>query len=553
MYQALYRKWRPKAFDDVVGQEHITQTLKRQITSGRLSHAYLFVGTRGTGKTTCAKILSRAVNCRHPDNGNPCNACASCLGIENGSILDVLELDAASNNGVDNVRALREEAVFTPVEVKKRVYIIDEVHMLSTAAFNALLKILEEPPEHLIFILATTEIHKVPATILSRCQRFTFKRGLPPAIAERLLYVAGREGIALTGDAAALLARLSDGSFRDALSLLDQCASEETVDYNRVVSAIGLAGESETTELLNAVAENDTAAALRLVDRFYLDGKVMASILEELTLLVRDVLITALMPKGGNGLLSGGFDQVVLQGLTKRFTAERLLLMLDLLRETAQDLSKSAGGRLAVELCLMRLCDQRLTGDRMPAPGPVSVKAAPAAPAGYHPEGSQAKPLQAETVSAGNGKAVPIQDAVPNKTAAGTEAAEMPSSEGSAAEPDGESPVTAPDAATSDVWDKILGLIKSKIDIPLYAILYDPTQTTALIDNGSLTIKVKNQFVANMINAPAVIETLKETAAAVLKKPVAVRITREDDSASGGGSKLDALTGRFPGVVKVEE
>ena len=195
MYQALYRKWRPRTFDDVVGQDHITETLKRQVASGRLSHAYLFTGTRGTGKTTCAKILSRAVNCQNPVDGNPCNQCPACLGIENGSILDVLELDAASNNGVDQVRALRDEAVYTPAAVRKRVYIVDEVHMLSTPAFNALLKILEEPPEHLMFILATTELHKVPATIKSRCQQFSFKRILPGQIAQRLGYVAGQEGI----------------------------------------------------------------------------------------------------------------------------------------------------------------------------------------------------------------------------------------------------------------------------------------------------------------------------------------------------------------------
>ena len=195
MYQALYRKWRPKVFSDVIGQEHITETLKKQVAEGRTSHAYLFTGTRGTGKTTCAKILAKAVNCEHPVNGDPCCQCPSCLGIENGSFLDVLELDAASNNGVDQVRALRDEAIYAPANVKKRVYIVDEVHMLSTAAFNALLKILEEPPAHLMFILATTELHKVPATILSRCQRYAFKRILPADIAKRLTYVAGQEHI----------------------------------------------------------------------------------------------------------------------------------------------------------------------------------------------------------------------------------------------------------------------------------------------------------------------------------------------------------------------
>ena len=225
MYQALYRKWRPKTFSDVIGQSHITQTLRKQVAEGRTSHAYLFTGTRGTGKTTCAKILAKAVNCEHPMDGDPCCQCPSCVGIENGSFLDVLELDAASNNGVDQVRALRDEAIYAPANVKKRVYIVDEVHMLSTPAFNALLKILEEPPEHLMFILATTELHKVPATILSRCQRFSFRRIQPRDIVGRLNYIAQQENIDLNDDGAALLARLSDGALRDALSLLDQCAA----------------------------------------------------------------------------------------------------------------------------------------------------------------------------------------------------------------------------------------------------------------------------------------------------------------------------------------
>ena len=225
MYQALYRKYRPQTFDDVVGQRSITETLKNQLITGRLSHAYLFTGTRGTGKTSCAKILAKAVNCENLQDGNPCNCCAACRSIDSGGCMDVLEIDAASNNGVDNVRTLREDAVYTPSEVRRRVYIIDEVHMLSMAAFNALLKIIEEPPEHLVFILATTELHKVPATILSRCQRYSFRRLLPEDIGGRLNYVAYQEGIAIEPEAVSLLARLADGGLRDGLSLLDQCAS----------------------------------------------------------------------------------------------------------------------------------------------------------------------------------------------------------------------------------------------------------------------------------------------------------------------------------------
>ena len=310
MYQALYRKWRPRTFDEVVGQEHITETLKRQVATGRLSHAYLFTGTRGTGKTTCAKILARAVNCQNPVNGNPCNVCPACQGIENGSILDVLELDAASNNGVDQIRALRDEAAYTPAAVRKRVYIVDEVHMLSTAAFNALLKILEEPPAHLMFILATTELHKVPATIKSRCQQFAFKRISHRALAGRLAYVAKEEGIALTTPAADLLARLADGGLRVVLEVL------------------GLTGNRRTAQLLDCVAREDTTGALTILDELYRDGKDMGALLGEIASLVRDLLLRKTAPDGGHGLLAGGYEEKTLRALTQQFTAAELVQMM---------------------------------------------------------------------------------------------------------------------------------------------------------------------------------------------------------------------------------
>ena len=359
MYQALYRKYRPHNFRDVAGQEHVTQTLCRQIVTDRLSHAYLFVGTRGTGKTSCAKILARAVNCKNPADGNPCNECSSCIGIENGSILDVLELDAASNNGVDNVRALREEAIYSPASVKKRVYIVDEVHMLSTAAFNALLKILEEPPEHLIFILATTELHKVPATILSRCQRFSFKRLSAVSIATWLHTVAESEGFTLTSDAANKLAALADGSMRDGLSLLDQCASGAVVDLSCVLDTIGLTGKQELFRLAAAVAGRDVAAALGILDSLYDDGRDMASLLSELAALIRDILIYKLSPD--SPLLVSGFSRVELSGLSEKLSPERLFFCLDVVREAVYSLSRGGGVKLTVEMCLIRICDERLS------------------------------------------------------------------------------------------------------------------------------------------------------------------------------------------------
>ena len=360
MYQALYRKWRPKTFDEVVGQDHITQTLKNQVKSGRLSHAYIFIGTRGTGKTTCARILAKAVNCENPVDGNPCGVCPACRGISEGSVLDVVELDAASNNSVDNVRALREEAVFSPAAVKKRVYIIDEVHMLSTAAFNALLKILEEPPEHLMFILATTELQKVPATILSRCQRHSFKRIDAPTIANYLEYIASREGFSLQKDAAELIARLADGGVRDALSLLDQCSASEVIDLDAVYYAMGLAGNRRTAALLERVLAHETEKTIRDFNSMWMDGKDPAALLAELTGLLRDTLMMKVAPKGGQSLITGGYDSATLEALGGRMTREELICAMETLQSAQLQIRAGANPRTTAELCLVSLCDNTL-------------------------------------------------------------------------------------------------------------------------------------------------------------------------------------------------
>lgn len=362
MYQALYRKWRPRTFDEVVGQPHITHTLKQQVAVQRLSHAYLFTGTRGTGKTSCAKILARAINCQNPQDGNPCNQCPACLGIENGSILDVLELDAASNNGVDQVRALRDEAVYTPAAVKKRVYIVDEVHMLSTPAFNALLKILEEPPPHLVFILATTEVHKVPATIKSRCQQFAFKRLHPEEIAARLSHVAAHEQLALSPQGAALLARMANGGLRDALSLLDQCSlgGQGEIDEQIILDTLGLVGNLETARLMEQIARRESAAALETLSTLYMAGKEVAGLLDELSVLARDLLLRKTAPQGGAALLGGGYDEQTMRTLGQLFTAPRLMYLLTCLQNTLAELPRSANRRTGAELCLLRLCDEQL-------------------------------------------------------------------------------------------------------------------------------------------------------------------------------------------------
>ena len=365
MYQALYRKYRPQTFDDMVGQQAVTQTLKTQLQSGRLSHAYLFTGSRGTGKTSSAKILAKAVNCLNPQDGNPCNCCEACRSIDSGSCMDVLEIDAASNNGVDNVRDLRDDAIYTPSQVKMRVYIIDEVHMLSISAFNALLKIIEEPPEHLLFILATTELHKVPATILSRCQRFSFRRINQEDIAARLQYVAYQENIELDDSAARVLARLADGGLRDGLSLLDQCASATTGDLTaeKVYACLGIAGIQECGKLMEHISQRDTKSALSLLNRFYAEGKDMGALLDEMACLARDFMIIKTAPKEGIGMLSGVASDAQVRQLADGFSHAELVRMLNLIQQTAAGFTRSSSRRLDAELCILNLCQPELTLD----------------------------------------------------------------------------------------------------------------------------------------------------------------------------------------------
>lgn len=364
MYQVLYRKWRPQTFSDVVGQPHVTASLSGAVKNGRLSHAYLFTGSRGTGKTSCAKILAKAVNCEHPVNGNPCNACDTCRGIDNGSILDVIEIDAASNNGVDNIRDLREEANYTPTAAKYRVYIIDEVHMLSTGAFNALLKTLEEPPEHVKFILATTEVHKLPSTILSRCQRFDFKRIEPQDIAARLLYVANEEGIALTEDGARLIARIADGAMRDALSLLDRCAAYGAEITEAVVSdAAGLAGREYLFALTEAVAARDSAKTLSLLNDLYNNACNMERLLADLLSHFRNMMLARSVPNYKDLIVCPQAELESIAVQAQSFTLARILAAMDILNETAVRLKAGANGRTAVEMALLRLADPQLDTD----------------------------------------------------------------------------------------------------------------------------------------------------------------------------------------------
>lgn len=364
MYRALYRKYRPSTFSDVVGQNHITQTLMNAVSAGKTSHAYLFTGSRGTGKTSCAKILAKAVNCEHTVNGNPCNECSICKGIDNGSILDVVEIDAASNNSVDNIRDLREEANFTPANARYRVYIIDEVHMLSVGAFNSLLKTLEEPPEHVKFILATTEVHKLPSTILSRCQRFDFKRIPPESIAERLKEVAEKENMQLSDDGAMLIARIADGAMRDALSLLDRCVSHDGVIDSAVVAEnSGLAGREYIFTLSDCILQKDAAKALEIINRLYNDSCDMERLITELTNHFRNLMISKAVKDFHKMLICSQNEIEIIRRQSDSTTLAVIMSCIDILTSSAANMKQGANRRTVAELSIIRLCTPSLDAD----------------------------------------------------------------------------------------------------------------------------------------------------------------------------------------------
>ena len=372
MYRALYRKWRPATFADVVGQTGITDALKNQLLHDKVGHAYMFTGTRGTGKTTCAKIFAKAVNCENRSGADPCCKCSVCTGIDEGSVLDVVEIDAASNNGVDNIRDLRDETAYTPSVGKYKVYIIDEVHMLSTAAFNALLKIMEEPPSHVIFILATTEIHKVPATILSRCQRYDFTRIAPEDITSRLLYVAQNESINLDAAAAGLIARLADGAMRDALSILDTCAGvTNDVDEAVVRRMAGVTDKSYLFELADDVSKKNAPAALALVAQLREKSIDIKRLCDELVLHYRNLLLAGV--QGGQSLLSGVSveDEKRYLEAAKSIAQPAALRAIKTFCEALDKMGKGTDARIELELAIFKLCED--------APAPQAMQSAPSA------------------------------------------------------------------------------------------------------------------------------------------------------------------------------
>ena len=382
MYRALYRKWRPQRFEDVVGQRAIVTALKNQITANRVGHAYLFTGVRGTGKTTCAKIFAKAVNCLHPVNGDPCGECEICKGIDNGSILDVVEMDAASNNGVDDIRDLRDETAYTPSACKYKVYIIDEVHMLSTAAFNALLKTLEEPPAHVIFILATTEIQKVPATILSRCQRYDFTRIGPGDIARRVEYIAGEEKLELSPDGAELIARLADGALRDALSILDTCAGVTAkIDADVVRRMAGVTDRSYLFRISDALEAQDGATALAQLAQLRQQSVDVKRLTEELIAHYRALMLAAL--PGGQSLLSGVSPEEEALYLEKgpQLGQREAIRAIRALGSALEHMTRGSDQRIELELALFGLSEPPQQPQAVPVQAaPVRAAAQPAAP-----------------------------------------------------------------------------------------------------------------------------------------------------------------------------
>ena len=535
MYQALYRKWRPQTFDQVVGQQHITETLKNQVKTGRLSHAYLFIGTRGTGKTTCARILAKAVNCEHPVDGNPCGVCPACRGISDGSVLDVVELDAASNNGVDNVRALREEAVFTPASVRKRVYIIDEVHMLSASAFNALLKILEEPPEHLMFILATTELQKVPATILSRCQRHSFRRIDTPDIAEYLEYIAKQENFKLSHEAAELIARLADGGVRDALSLLDQCSASATIDLEAVYSAMGLAGNRRTAQLMSSILDHDTDKTLRDFNSMWMDGKDPATLLTELSGLLRDTLMTHVAPKGARSLISGGYDDTTLGELSGRMTTEEIICAMETVQKYTASMRESTSPKTTAELCLVSLCDNTMgesiaelrarisrlelqissgsftpvREDKHPTPAPAEEE-----PERYEPE----PPRRREEAY------IPEEDDLDPEMFAEEQPEDSFVQRGGRVEPEPQAePEAQPKAdapAGEPAWKDICAKAAGALPMDIKLRLDDSASVRGKIENGTLRIEVVPGFLYGRFNRQDVLAKFSEAATALAGKEI---------------------------------
>ena len=580
MYLALYRKYRPRTFDDVISQEPITTTLKNQIKSGSAGHAYLFTGSRGTGKTTCAKILAMAVNCLNPKDGNPCLECDRCKEILDGSATDIVEMDAASNNGVDDVRQLRDEVNYTPVSCKYRVYIIDEVHMLSPAAFNALLKTLEEPPPHVKFILATTELQKVPATIVSRCQRFEFRRIDPAQSAKRLFFAANEEGITLDSDAAELISRLSDGGMRDALSILDRCASADKHVTSEIVRrCAGVAETSHLTAFTKMIAEQDAAGCIRLLSELYSRSKDPALIIDDLSERFRDIMIYKTAPSDVDLLTALPSDIGDIKAAAEAYSLGDILRCMNLMRQCADNIGKTRGRKILAEMCFVKMClglgadagapartvsikpemrvkelpkeefvptpPEKMSREslnnlsRMRALGEETAKLVeseesapiPEPPAPPVPDVIEEK--AAEAVPAAE-PAPPVPDVIEEKAAEPIEERnEIPESDNPAAD---EKKASVPDKITQEEWQSVI----AKCDIMTATMLGG---SKAEIENGTLVIRSSNNMLVNNVKNEE-LDAFRAEIAKALGLEIAVKIEKEalsDAETADNQSEIDKL------------
>ncbi len=512
MHQALYRKWRPGTFDEVCGQDHITSVLRYENAQGKLSHAYLFCGSRGVGKTTCAKILAKAVNCEHPVNGDPCGECESCRAIESGAATDVLEMDAASNNGVDNIRDIRDEVMYAPSSLKYRVYIVDEVHMLSQSAFNALLKTLEEPPSYVIFILATTEQHKLPATIISRCQRFEFRRISVSELAARLEFIANEEKIELEKDAALLIARLAQGGMRDAISLLELCAGGGRKVTSEIVNeTVGSTGREGTMRMARFVANKDYDSIFGEISDIVRSSKDLSVFFRDLLSLWRDLLVFKTLPDPTQYLDLTDSEMKMLKQLSGAFTRETLLWQSSIIENAAVDMQRAgASKRTTAELALIKMCDEQLDSstdallsrisklETAIVMGQISVKATPD---------------------------MPIEKTEEPKKEAPTEPIAEPQKE-VAKKPD---PIAKPEAVVAGTsggvknlrcWAETVERI-ARVEARAGSFL---KTAKAYVCDGEITVRVESEFAQNMVDNDNIKSAISATVASLVGKNYSVKI-----------------------------
>lgn len=555
MYQVLYRKYRPKVFSDVYGQDHITSTLKNEIKNGRISHAYLFTGSRGTGKTTCAKILAKAVNCEHSIDGEPCNECEVCKGLDNGSILDVVEIDAASNNGVDNIRELRDDTNYAPGRCKYRVYIIDEVHMLSPGAFNALLKTLEEPPAHVIFILATTEVHKLPATILSRCQRFDFKRIQSETMAVRLNEVAKAENIDLQSDAATLIARISDGALRDGLSILDQCAGRnKTVTCELVSDVAGLAGKEALFKLSACISSKDSNTAMTVISDLYQNSYDMQRLCIEMINHFRQFLVAKTVRKSRELIICTDDEYNMIVEASKSFSVEEIIYALDMFQNALVTIKGGAAARIETEMAFVKLCEPKLDDstsallDRIsklemlvkngvnvqPLPVADIAKPNPVIPENKIEEKPQPVATEKPAVAEENISSAPQEEPVINSTPAESQA---------------QNAQTANEDIEFAQWDEFMDVLHTE-NIPLFGVL-----------SGSKGY-IRNDFFLIDSSNPTVVDFIKNSSSAKSIKKALYQVTgikyklgiykRNTQSTAKKRDPLEDLINQASSSIKIE-